>query len=177
VNRALLALLLLFAPEAQAADLFAGYSALRLQGDHANGASLALSLPLTGALRLAAEASGQLGLVAGEDLDEWALLAGPSLAPWREARVRPFVHAKAGLVRSRRQVEVFGVPIGPDGVCSGGCPSEMAFAAELGGGLDLGLTRRVALRLPQADYRITRLENGQANRLRLSAGLVWLWGR
>jgi len=98
-------------------------------------------------------------------------------APRRDSRLQPFLHAKAGLVRSRRQVEVLGIAIGAEGVCDSACPSETAFAAELGGGLDIRLTERLALRLPQVDYRLSGLESDDASRLRFSAGLVWRWGR
>ncbi len=177
MRRAAIALTLLLPSFAQAADIFGGYSALRLEGDTTNGASAGLTWRLSGPFRLSAEASGQLGLVQGEDLREWSLLAGPVFAPRRDSRLQPFVHARAGLVRSRRQLEVFGVAIGAEGVCDGGCPSETAFAAELGGGLDIGLTERLALRLPQVDYRLTGLESDDASRLRFSAGIVWRWRR
>lgn len=176
-HRAAAALLLLLWPGAASAmDVFGGYSALRLSGDYVNGASMAVSFPLRGAFRLDAEATGQFGLAGGEDLSEWTLLAGPSFTPWRDNRLSPFVHARAGAVRSRSQIEVFGIAIGDDGVCGGGCPSETSFAAELGGGLDFGLTRRLALRLPQVDYRLTGLAGDDASRLRFSAGLVYRWG-
>ena len=169
---------LLCAPgSARATDLFGGYSVLRLEGQNAHGAALALSFQLGHKLRIAAEATGQSGLVQGEHLREWALLAGPVLAPWRQSWVAPFVHAKAGLVRSRRQLEVFGVTLGAAGVCNGGCPSETVLAAELGGGLDFRLTSRLALRLPQVDYRLTRLDTVDPRRLRFSAGVALRWGR
>lgn len=177
MRSAALVLALACAAPAHAAEVFGGYSALRLEGDNTNGASLAVTLPLAGPLRLAGEASGQFGLVQGEDLREWAFFAGPVLAPWREGRVSPFVHAKAGIVRSQRQLEVFGVAIGAAGVCAGDCPSQTGFAAELGGGLDLRLTERFAVRLPQVDLRLTGLEDDDATRLRISAGVVYRWGR
>lgn len=177
IPRVLLALLLATPGAAQAADLYGGYSLLRLDGHSAQGAALALSIPLRGGLRLGAEATRQTGLVQSEDLREWALLAGPVFAPRRASRLQPFLHAKAGLVRSRRQVEVFGVTIGATGVCSSGCPSETGFAAELGGGLDIRLTERLGLRLPQVDYRLVRLDSDDARRLRFSAGLLLRFGR
>ena len=157
-------------------DLFGGYSALRLGGDNVNGASLSASVRLRGAFWLDAEATRQSGLTQGQDLEEWALLAGPAFVPWRERRLSPFLHAKAGAVRSRRQIEVFGVAIGDAGVCDGGCPSQTSFAAELGGGLDLRITRQLALRLPQLDYRLTGLSGDDSHRLRFSAGVVYRWG-
>jgi hypothetical protein len=164
------------APSSSAADVFGGYSSLRLHGDDVPGASLAVSWPLRTCLALVTEVSGQFGLVRGEDLQEWSLLAGPSFSPWSGHRLRPFVHAKAGLVRSRRQVDVFGVAISPLGVCDATCPAEIGFAAEAGGGLDLRLSPRFVLRLVQADYRLVRLESDSAGRLRLSAGLVLHFG-
>jgi hypothetical protein len=43
---------------------------------------------------------------------------------------------------------VFGVAIGRDGVCGGGCPWQTALVAEAGGGLDLQMTDRLLYRLP-----------------------------
>jgi hypothetical protein len=169
--------LLLLAGSGESASLFGGFSSLRLSGANVPGWELALRRPLAGSLLLTVEATGQYGLVQGEDLDELAVMAGPSLAFRRDRRLIPFVHAKAGVVRSRRQVEVFGVSIGANGVCEGSCPSTTGFAAEAGGGVDLRLDERWAVRLAQVDYRLTNLPDDESDRLRLSAGLVFAWGR
>ena len=50
-----------------------------------------------------------------------------------------------------------------------------AFAANLGGGLDLRASRRFAVRLIEADYLLTTFDNGtnnHQNNLRVSAGMV-----
>jgi outer membrane protein OmpA-like peptidoglycan-associated protein len=72
--------------------------------------------------------------------------------------------------------------------CSGfGCtplPSENALALAAGGGLDLTLSRHVALRLFQAEYLMTRFadrstnvgQTARQNDLRLSVGLVFRFG-
>lgn len=178
MKRAALALLVLSWPTlASGADVFGGYSALRLDGTITNGGSVAVSWPLAASLDLAVEGSFERGLVRGEDLNEWAVLAGPVFAPWRAKRFSPFVHAKAGVVSSRRQVEVFGVAIGPDGVCDGGCPYSTGPAAEFGGGLDFRLADRISFRVAQVDYRMARLDGANEDRLRLSAGVVYRWGR
>jgi hypothetical protein len=171
------AALLLLAASADAKSLFGGYSNLRLDGANVPGWGAAFSWPLTDRLLLTVEATGQYGLVQGEDLDEIAVMAGPALVFRRGRRLGPFVHVKVGAVRSRRQVEVFGVSIGADGVCEGSCPSTTAFAAEAGGGLDLRLDDRWAVRLAEVDYRLTNLPDDESDRLRLSAGLVFAWGR
>lgn len=177
MRAATFALLALWAvPQAAAAgDLFGGYSIMRVDDHQVSGGTVSWSWPLGRLVRLAVEGSLERGLVAGEDLDEWAFLGGPVLTPWREGRFSPFVHAKAGFVRSRRQVEVFGVTIGPDGVCDGGCPYSAGGGAEFGGGLDYRLSDRFALRVPQVDYRVTWLDDANANRLRLSAGVIYRW--
>jgi hypothetical protein len=170
---ALLLASLAAARPAPAAELFAGYSGLRTGGDLVHGATLAAGWPKRhGSLRLLVEATGQSGLSAGEDLREMGLLAGMALAPWMERRLSPFVSVKAGAVRAQRQVQVFGIAIGPDGVCEGGCPYQTGPAAELGGGLDLRLRGRWALRLAQADYRVRRLDGVTDDDVRFSAGLV-----
>jgi hypothetical protein len=108
----------------------------------------------------------------GERLRELGLLAGAALAPWPAARLSPFVSLKAGVVSAQRSVTVFGVSIAADGVCDGGCPYQTGPAAEVGGGLDLRVGGRWAVRLAQADYRVTRLAGETDHALRLSAGIV-----
>lgn len=174
MTRAAFALLLVSCPAlAHAADIFGGYSAMRLDGRTTHGFTVAVSWPLTASLGLAVEGTNGRGLVGGEDLDEWGVLGGPVFVPWRGKRLTPFVHAKAGVVRSRRQVEVFGVAIGPDGTCDGGCPYSTGPAAELGGGLDFRLTESFSLRFAQLDYRLARLDGENADRLRISTGVVY----
>jgi hypothetical protein len=75
-------------------------------------------------------------------------------------------------VSAQRSVKVFGVSIATDGVCDGGCPYQTGPAAEVGGGLDLRVGRHWAVRLAQADYRVTRLAGETGHALRLSAGIV-----
>ena len=57
----------------------------------------------------------------------------------------------------------------------GSGPSANAFAATVGGGVDLRVNRTFALRLLEADYFVTTFSNGvndHQNSLRLSAGVV-----
>ena len=165
------------AAPAAAADLFVGYSRLRTGGDDVHGAALSFS-PLFGErLGLAVEATGISGRVEGEEVREMGLAAGPVLAPWRGRRLSPFLHAKGGLAWSRRQVQVFGVAIGSEGVCDGSCPGRLGVVAEGGAGLDVRLGARWLLRLPEVDYRRTFLEGGDTEALRVSAGIVFRWGR
>lgn len=173
----LVILMLVWPAIATAQHIFGGYSALRLDGAITNGFTAAVSWPLGSRLDLAVEGNLERGLVNGENVDEWALLAGPQFVPWQATRLSSFVHLTAGIVRSRRQIEVLGVGIGRDGVCDGGCPYSTGPGVELGGGLDYRVTDRVALRLAQIDYRWARLDDTNAGRLRVSVGAVYRWGR
>jgi hypothetical protein len=157
-----------------AAEIAIGYSGLRADGDLTHGGVIALASPRgQGRLRLVAELSGQSGGAAGgERLRAFGLLAGAVLAPWRDGRLSPFVSLKAGAVSAQRSVTVFGVSIAADGVCDGGCPYQTGPAAEIGGGIDLRVGARWAVRLAQADYRVTRLGGETDHALRLSAGIV-----
>lgn len=47
-----------------------------------------------------------------------------------------------------------------------------AFAFKAGGGIDISLTCRVAIRVIEADYLLTRLHSTNQNNFRLSAGIV-----
>jgi hypothetical protein len=158
----------------EAAEIGIGYSGLRADGDLTHGGVLAVAAPRGGGrLRLVLELSAQSGSAAGgERLRELGLLAGAALAPWRDGRLSPFVSLKAGAVSAQRSVTVFGVSIAADGVCDGGCPYQTGPAAEVGGGLDLRVGGRWALRLAQADYRVTHLGGETDHALRLSAGIV-----
>ena len=58
--------------------------------------------------------------------------------------------------------------------------SSTAFAMAAGGGLDLTLTRHLAIRLVQTDYLLTLLpnqSNDHQNNFRLSMGVVYHWNR
>ena len=159
---------------AEGAEIALGYSGLQADGSLTHGGGLGFASPRGGGrLRLIAEVSAQSGGAAGgERLRELGLLAGAALAPWRGGRLSPFVSLAAGLVSAQRSVTVFGVSIGADGVCEGGCPYQTGPAVEVGGGLDLRVGSRWAVRLGQADYRVTRLAGETGHALRLSAGIV-----
>jgi peptidoglycan-associated lipoprotein len=59
---------------------------------------------------------------------------------------------------------------------SSGLPgSANSFGMIAGGGLDIGLTRHIALRAFEADYYLTRFDNGvndHQNNLRIAAGVI-----
>jgi hypothetical protein len=167
--------LTLLALPAPAAEIALGPSWLRTHGDEVIGG--ALSATWRGAERLAyiVEASAHVGDTQGENLREIALLAGAHLSPWPAKRLRPFVALKLGVVAARRQVSIFGTAVGRDGVCDGGCPSDFGPSGEAGAGVDLRLTQRIVLRVPEAEYRMSRIAGAWERGLRVSASVVARW--
>jgi outer membrane protein OmpA-like peptidoglycan-associated protein len=110
----------------------------------------------------------------------FTFLFGPRVS-FRHHRLTPFLQVLAGAARAS-EVTVNG--------CTGSMlacqplPEETAFALTAGGGLDLRLNHRIALRLFQAEYLVTRFQdptsltgaNGWQSNVRLSTGIVFGFG-
>jgi hypothetical protein len=140
---------------------------------HLNGGSVAFAYRLTPKWAGVAEA----GAVANtnvnathHDLGLVDFLAGGRFTYANHSRFQPFgqilvgdAHAAGGL--SPSQI---------------GVGSSDAFALATGGGLDIDLTPRLAIRAAQADYYLTLLPNrttNTQNNLRIGAGIVFRFGR
>jgi outer membrane immunogenic protein len=83
----------------------------------------------------------------------------PALHPYGQALVG-LAHSSGSLVQGQNQ---------------GASNAGAAFAANLGGGLDLRASSRFSVRLFEADYLVTTFDNGtnnHQNNFRISAGLV-----
>jgi outer membrane protein OmpA-like peptidoglycan-associated protein/opacity protein-like surface antigen len=111
----------------------------------------------------------------------FSVLFGPRLSFRNHGRFTPFVQVLAGVARA-------------DDVTLDGCTApiyactpllkETVFAMTAGGGLDYRLNHRIALRLFQAEYLLTRFQDptsvtgdkGWQSNVRLSAGLVFRFG-
>jgi outer membrane immunogenic protein len=102
----------------------------------------------------------------GGDLTLTSFLAGPRYTWSGAGRFAPFAQLLLGGAHA-------GGTLAPDS--SGVSGSANAFAATAGGGLDIGLTKHIALRVFEADYYLTRFDNGvndHQNNLRIAAGVV-----
>jgi hypothetical protein len=82
-------------------------------------------------------------------------------------RARLFAHALAGATQMRRGFTFSQLAVGR---------TDFAFGSAVGGGLDISLTRNVALRVAQADYLISKNFGGSENSLRVSGGIVFQFG-
>ena len=96
-----------------------------------------------------------------------------------------FAHGLAGVIRTNSEYSVLtSVAAFPPGGGSISLPvepttfrySENSFAYGFGGGIDLNLNRRIAIRLMQADYLRARIEP-MGNQLRLQSGVVVRFGK
>lgn len=162
---------LIFAPaaaqEVPQAEVFGGY-AYAGEGTHGWNASVAGNV--NSWLGLVGDFTGQYSRLAEPDVSErirtHSFLFGPQLSA-RGRRVTPFARALFGASHVRTRATEFGQNF---------AFSDTSFATALGGGLDVRLSRRVALRAVQLDYVRTRFFGETQNKGRLSFGLVFRFG-
>lgn len=169
--------------DAPKAELFGGYSYLRVQPDDgidgigASGFTASLAGNLTRSIGLVAEFSRHSK---SDSINLSDLLNQPGLGTFK-ARVRattflfgprftlrtgnlePFAHALFGSANGR--VEASGVGLSER-------ESGTAFTFALGGGLDLKVHDNFAIRLGQVDYLRTKASDLGLNSVRYSAGIV-----
>jgi len=168
------------AKDAAPLEVTLGYSATRTNAPPGDcgciwlqGAKAEFNAPILSRLSIAGELSG--AHVANinsvhEDLSLITYLLGARYSLRTGGMFTPFAQALIGGVRGFDAI----FP-GPDG--STNAPD--SFAAALGGGLNMNLSHRFAIRAIQADYLQTHLPNDGNNRqnnLRLSAGIVFRFG-
>jgi peptidoglycan-associated lipoprotein len=106
----------------------------------------------------------------GTDLTLTSYLAGPRYTWGHAHHLAPFAQALLGGAHASGS-------LAPGN--SGLAGSANAFAMTAGGGLDIGLTRHIALRAFEVDYYLTRFDNGvndHQNNLRIAAGVVIRFG-
>lgn len=130
-------------------EVFGGYSYLRLYSVDSHGGIGAVTVNTNNWLGFTGEVSGY---AAEDDFDNNVLVVGGPKFTYRRGAVTPFVHLLAG------------------GAFGG---SDAAGALILGGGIDAKISKRVAIRIIQADYVATTF---RSNNARFSAGIVFRFG-
>jgi outer membrane immunogenic protein len=139
-----------------------------------NGGDAWIAYNLTGSFAVVAQVASQHASNiggSGADLTLTSYLFG-SRYTWRNAgRLEPFGQVLLGGARAS----------GSFAPGNAGYPgSANAFAMTTGVGLDVGLSKRFAVRAFESDYYLTRFANGvndHQNNLRLSAGLIFRFGQ
>ena len=157
------------AQEAPKAEVFGGY-AYAGEGTHGWNASVAGNV--NSWFGLVGDFTGQhtrleeVGV--SERIKTHSFLFGPQFSARSGKRVTPFVRVLFGASNVRTRATESGQSFSF---------SDTSFAAAFGGGLDVRLSDRVAVRAVQLDYVRTRFFGETQNRGRLSAGLVFRFGR
>ena len=88
------------------------------------------------------------------------VMYGPVFAIRKDPRVTPFVHFLAGGVRGS---------VGYLDISH----SKTTFGVAPGGGVDVQVTKNLAVRVVQVDYILSRFSNTQQSNFRVSAGFVY----
>jgi hypothetical protein len=171
------------AQEAPRTEILAGYSYLRLEDNNdgqdrdLNGFNISGNVTVLGkSLGLKADFSGHFGDfvsipgLPSTDQRQFLFLFGPQYSLRKSERIQPFAHALFGFARTT---------LDNDAVLGGDNITDTNFAFAVGGGVDLkALSNRLALRLVQADYVLTRVDDPLGtgsttnNNLRVSTGIV-----
>jgi opacity protein-like surface antigen len=158
--------------EAPKVEAFGGYSYLRVNpgagvtGSNFNGGSGSLAYNLTPMFGVVADFGGYHWSNSGADATLVSYLFGPKVA-LRRGPITPFAQV------------LFGGAHG-SGTSFSGTGSANAFAMAVGGGVDWNATQHIGIRLMQAEYVLTKFNEGlgnpdHQNNARISTGVVFRW--
>jgi len=178
------------AQETPKIEVFGGYSFLRLEGgSSAHGWQGSVAGNVNDWFGVVAEFSGHYDsrtfrttlnapgfppatLTSETDSSLHTFLFGPRLSYRKHERVTVFGHALIGLARNHQDANVTVSDPDLDDLFTDFSFTDTNFAAALGGGIDVKLNRRFALRLVQADYLPIRNDSFTLDNARISTGLV-----
>lgn len=135
-----------------------------------DGGSASFAYNYRGRFALVADAGAYrfVGLGGGLSSTMYTYMGGPRLPIRRNHRITPFVQILAGGGRLNAS-------------SSGISADENSFAMAMGGGLDFTIRHRLAIRVIEADYLLTRFahpdgSSATQNNVRISTGLVFRFG-
>lgn len=162
-------------PEYPRVEVFGGYSYLRANPEkfNLNGWNFSGTGNVTDWFGIEGDVSGHYGhpldsfgdSIPGEHINQYTFMGGPRLA-YRAGSITPFAHFLIGAARAGTNID------------SVGSTHDWALATVIGGGVDINLSKSVALRVAQADWLRTQFkvssfeEDNHQNNFRFSAGIV-----
>jgi hypothetical protein len=156
------------------AEIFGGYSYLRTNPDgfNLNGWNASVTGNITDWFGIEGDFSGQYGHPKDEfgsipefKIDHHTFMVGPKLS-YRTGSITPFAHLLIGAARAGTREAGYG------------STSDWALATVIGAGVDIDISKMVAIRVAQADWLMTRYDtdsyyrNERQNNFRFSAGIV-----
>ena len=153
------------AQDTPAAEVSASYSFLRFgvsDGVNQNGGSVSVAGNVNHWLGLVGDVGGYHTTQSGATLNTYTYMVGPRFSMRQSGKVTPFVQVLAGGAHNTA-------------AASGFSASANSFAFSAGGGVDLALSKHIALR-PQFDYIGLRSQGNTLNTLRSSIGIVFRFG-
>lgn len=158
------------AQDAPRAEVFGGYSYLRANvadtGFNFNGGSGSIAFNPSHWWGIVGDVGDYRNGDFGISTNLVTYLFGPRFSYRSGGRVTPFAQALFG--GAHVNASFIGIS-----------SSENAFAMALGGGFDARITHRFAFRIIQAEYLLTKFNDGLNNRqnnARVSTGIVFHWG-
>ena len=135
-----------------------------------NGWQASITEKATDWLGLTQQFGGNYGTrefsIGNNHFSTFSILSGPRFSYPGLKGATPFVHALFGY--DQTTAELVGANLKATGT---------SYAMAFGGGLDVRVSRGLAIRLFQADYYRTQLFGNTQNDLRFSAGIVFRFGR
>ena len=157
------------AQETPKAEVFIGYA---YAGSGSNGFDTSIVGNVNSWLGFGADVSGQYSRLnengSSEKINSHSFLFGPRLSIRKNKKVTPFVQAMFGISHLHTQTNEFGPLVSF---------SDTSFGMALGGGLDVRLNDRFAIRAIQIDYLRTQFFNQTQNKGRITVGIVMRFGR
>jgi outer membrane immunogenic protein len=153
------------AQDTPGAEVSASYSYLRLglsNGVNQNGGSVSIAGNLNHWLGIAGDFGAYHAAPSGVTVNTYTYMVGPRFSYRKSSRVTPFAQVLLG--GAHNTVGYGGISI-----------SANSFAFSAGGGVDLGLSKHIALR-PQLDYIGLHSQGNTLNGVRGSFGIVFRFG-
>ena len=150
------------------AEIFGGYQYIRVNPGGGSAAS---------------NCQGGAGSVAG-NLNHWFGVVGDfgackvtGLPSGTSAHLVNYLFGPKLTHRSRGKLSPFAQVLFGGERISGSASGLSSFAMAFGGGADYEMTNHVAIRLIQAEYLYTKFGGTRQNNARISAGIVYRWGK
>ena len=162
------------------AELFAGFSYLRMEKTDQMGWNGAFAVNINKNLGIVTDLSGYYnsksqkggGISANSDRKIHSVLFGPRVSDPR-GKWNPFAQALFGWARINTRLS----SSGGSGTAFSSSAADNAFAAAAGGGLDYNFSDRSGLRLIQVEYFMFQSNNQKPQGVRLSGGVKFNLGR
>jgi len=149
-------------------EIFSGYSNLasniNVTSIDLNGVNLSVQENLNSWFGGVLDFSTHFGKENGLKTNTQTVSYGPVFSYRKNKTFVPFAHAMVGAERGGTNYLNISRP-------------EERLAILAGGGVDVNVTPRLALRLIQADYLMSRFSNTRQDNIRLSAGVVFYLGK